>query len=131
MTHKLGYSWTWLQTNMRELSAGDFLTLFPTSRIFKDCISVLRCGRVPVKTATCQKLQTPPEREGGRSTGIYMSVRALHGQRRSCDLLLIAWCRSEVSQSVSHLFSLFRTWTLDCCTGESLSLHCCFVAGFA
>ncbi|XP_077095309.1 stonin-2 isoform X4 [Siphateles boraxobius] len=117
---KSGFSRTWLQTNTRELSAGNFLTLFPTSRIFKDCISVLRCGRVSAKTATCQKLQTPLKREAGRSTGIYMSVRALHGQRRSCDLLLTAWCRSKVSQSVSHLYSLFSTWSLDCCTDSSV-----------
>jgi len=110
---------------------GDFLTLFPASRIFKECISVLWGGRVSVKTAKCQILETPPEREAGRSTSIYMSVRALQGQRGSCDLLLTTWCLSEISQSVSHLFSLFSTWTLDCYTGESVSLHCCFVAGFA
>ncbi|KAG1972944.1 stonin-2 [Pimephales promelas] len=49
-----------------------------------------------------------------------MSVRALQGQRGSCDLRLTTWCLSEISQSVSHLFSLFSTWTLDCYTDSSV-----------
>lgn len=62
-------------------------------------------------------------RLAGRPTGIYMSVRALHGQRRSCDLLFIVWCCSEDSQLVSHLFPLLSTWTLESAVLVSLFLR--------
>lgn len=90
------------------------------------CESVEEWQRVCVKTATCQTVETPPVREAGRPTGFYMSVRALGGQRRSHDLLLTAWCRSEASQLVSHLFPLFSTWTLG--SAVLVSLFPCPVA---
>lgn len=121
---------TWLKTNMREHTKCRWLSdLVFYQSYFKECLSVqvLRCGFCK-DSYLSKSLDSSCEggRLEGRPTGIYMSVRALHGQRRSCDLLFNAWCNSEASQLVSHLFPLFSTWTLE--SALLVSLFLCTVA---